>query len=80
MNQKAILSRRPALLAGCAAFALSCAGTAPAQDAPAGQMEEIVVTAQKRGENIQVVPAGVTSVSTQLLNDLHATQLTDIGT
>ncbi|MBB6252140.1 TonB-dependent receptor [Nitrospirillum iridis] len=42
-------------------------------------MEEIIVTAQKRGENIQDVPAAVSAVSSQMLHDLHATQLTDIG-
>lgn len=79
MNQKATLPRRPALLAGCAAFALSCTGTTLAQGTSAGQIEEIVVTAQKRGENIQEVPSGVSSVSAQLLKDLHATQLVDIA-
>jgi outer membrane receptor protein involved in Fe transport len=43
------------------------------------QLEEIVVTAQKRSENIQDVPAAVSVISNQLVNDLHATQLTDVG-
>ena len=42
-------------------------------------LEEVVVTAQKRSESAQDVPAAVTAVSSQLLEDLHATQLTDVG-
>ncbi|MEA3176622.1 MAG: iron complex outerrane recepter protein [Gammaproteobacteria bacterium] len=42
-------------------------------------LEEIVVTAQKRTEDVQDVPAAVTAISSQLLEDLHATQLTDVG-
>jgi iron complex outermembrane receptor protein len=79
MSQKPNLLRRTVLLAGCAVVAMSGAQFASAQDTANGQLEEIVVTAQKRGENIQEVPAGVTAISTQLLNDLHATQLVDIG-
>jgi iron complex outermembrane recepter protein len=42
-------------------------------------LEEIVVTAQKRTESVQDVPAAVSAISSQLLDDLHATQLTDVG-
>ena len=42
-------------------------------------LEQIVVTAQKRTEDVQDVPAAVTAISSQLLEDLHATQLTDVG-
>jgi iron complex outermembrane receptor protein len=51
-----------------------------AQETGSVQLEEIVVTAQKRSENIQDVPSGVSVISSQLVNDLHATALTDIGT
>jgi len=50
-----------------------------AQAVPATQLEEIVVTAQKRSESIQEVPGGVSVISNQLVEDLHATQLTDVG-
>jgi outer membrane receptor protein involved in Fe transport len=79
MSQKSTLLRRTALLAGCAFVATSGARVAFAQDTGNGQLEEIVVTAQKRGENIQEVPSGVTALSAQLLKDVHATQLVDIG-
>ena len=35
------------------------------------QLEEIVVTAQKRSERLQDVPAAITAVSGDALNELH---------
>jgi iron complex outermembrane recepter protein len=52
-------------------------GTAGAQEAPGVQLEEVVVTAQKRAENIIDVPASVSFVSGATLEDQHATQLQD---
>lgn len=40
---------------------------------------DIVVTAQKRVENVQDVPSSVSVVGTRFLDDLHATNLADIG-
>ncbi len=40
---------------------------------------EIVVTAQKRLENVREVPASVSVVDGGMLEDLHATQLTDFA-
>jgi outer membrane receptor protein involved in Fe transport len=42
-------------------------------------LEEITVTAQKRTENLQDVPATVSVIGADALSELHATQLTDIG-
>jgi iron complex outermembrane receptor protein len=42
-------------------------------------LAEVVVTAQKRSEDLQVVPAQVNVISAAHLDELHATQLTDIG-
>src|SRR5580658_5937473 len=53
--------------------------SAAVQETGSVQLQEVVVTAQKRSENIQDVPAAVSVISNQLVNDLHATQLTDIG-
>jgi iron complex outermembrane receptor protein len=72
------LNRCQLLLAGCAAAALTSAHPAFAA-APDTQVSEVVVTAEKRSENIQTVPAAVSSVSSQLLADTHATALLDIG-
>lgn len=52
-------------------------------DSPAGlretALEEVIVTAQKRSENIQDVPSSVSVVSRDFLENLHVTQLTDVG-
>lgn len=42
-------------------------------------VEEIIVTAQKRSERIQDVPGSVSVVGKDLLENLHVTQLTDVG-
>lgn len=73
-------SRQKILLAGCAVFALSAAQSAVAQTAQNSGIETVVVTAEKRSEDIQKVPAAVSAISSETLGDLHATQLTDIGT
>lgn len=77
MINRARLTRHQLLFAGCAVVALSSAHSALA--AADVQVTEVVVTAQKRSENIQVVPAAVSSVSPKLLADTHATALVDIG-
>jgi outer membrane receptor protein involved in Fe transport len=45
---------------------------APAADAASGGLQEIVVTAQKRSENLQNVPISVTAVSSATVENLHA--------
>ena len=46
----------------------------PAAEAPVeGNLEEIVVTAQKRSENLQDVPIAITAVSGQALDRAGAT-------
>lgn len=42
-------------------------------------VEEIIVTAQKRSERIQDVPSSVSVVGKDLLENLHVTQLVDVG-
>ena len=42
-------------------------------------LEEIIVTAEKRTESLQNVPATVSVVGSEEINALHATELTDIG-
>ncbi len=70
---------RSALCGSCALIALAAAQTARAQEAAGGQAAEVVVTAQKRAQNIQDVPAAVSVFSNESLNDFHVTQLADIG-
>src|ERR1700739_3426095 len=63
---------------------IACLNTAQAQDAPAsasptpsGTLEDIVVTAQKRTENLQNVPLSITALGTQQLEDLHVQNFDD---
>jgi outer membrane receptor protein involved in Fe transport len=60
------------------AHAASSQQAAPQAAAPT-ELNEVVVTAQKRTENLQDVPATVSVVSQQLVAQLHATRLSDIA-
>jgi iron complex outermembrane receptor protein len=62
------------LLAGCA-WAVA-AGAARAQTAETGtRLEEVVVTAQKRSENLQDVPIAVSAITGDVLERAHVTDL-----
>ncbi|SNS15798.1 iron complex outermembrane recepter protein [Sphingomonas laterariae] len=63
---------------GCAA---STTAVARAQEATAPQsgLEEIVVTAQKRAENLQEVPISIVSLGNEKLTDLNIDRFTDVG-
>lgn len=43
------------------------------------QLKEIVVTAQKRAENIQTVPESVDAISSEEIAEAHVTQIDDLG-
>ena len=47
------------------------------QEAVSGQLEEIVVTAQKRTENLQTVPVSIQAISGQKLEQINATEFGD---
>ena len=49
----------------------------PAQAAADQAGEEIVVTAQKRAENLQDVPIAITAITTKVLDDLQVNQFDD---
>lgn len=65
---------RSILFVSCAAFALS-AGGAMAQEGGDATIEEVVVTAQKRSENLQDVPVSVTALSGQALQERGVTNV-----
>ena len=69
---------RLALVAACSMSAMALAHPAAAQNAPS-TVGEVIVTAQKKSENVQRVPEAVTVVSSQFIDQLHATDLADIG-
>ena len=59
---------------------LSGPGVASSDEAPSGQLAEIVVTAQKRRENLQNVPIAVTAVSATDLEASGVSATTDLAT
>ncbi|HNR22524.1 MAG TPA: TonB-dependent receptor, partial [Steroidobacteraceae bacterium] len=66
---------------GCAAVSLACGGTAVAQDQDSERgrtLDEVLVTAQKREQNVQDVPIVVTAVSGQLLQDSGVHDIKDL--
>jgi outer membrane receptor protein involved in Fe transport len=75
------VSRSARGLAGLlmAGTALGAAGTAMADQADANTtVSEVVVTANKRAENIQLVPSSVTAVGEQLIDRVQAHNLNDL--
>ncbi len=72
------MSMRAKLLVSCAAFALS-AGAAVAQEGGEFAVEEVVVTAQKRSENLQDVPVSVTALSGDALVDRGVSNVTGLN-
>lgn len=66
-----------------AIFACSFANPALAQEAAADDngsgLEEIIVTAQKRSENLQDTPISISVLTSQGLEDRHVTSLLDLG-
>ena len=73
---------RLALMTTTAVLALAVAQSASAQDSQATKANDdtiVIVTAQKKSENLQRVPEAVNVVGAQELAQFHVTQLTDIG-
>src|SRR5262245_40025131 len=60
--------------AGAAAY-----GAPPAEEtgAPAGTISEVVVTAQRRSENIQDVPIAIQALTGETIKDLNVTNFDD---
>lgn len=74
------LYRRAAKYTLLASTVLGAPHLALAQDQPAagpGQLEEIVVTAQKRPENMQAVPVSIQAFSGKKLEQMNATEFRD---
>lgn len=71
------------LLSSVAAMALATPVSAAAQDAPAveddGPLSEIVVTAEKRGKNLQEVPIAISAVQSEELELRGLTEAKDLS-
>lgn len=71
---------RVSLLLGAALVPLTAQAQSVAREEPAGgHLEEIIVTAQKQAENLQVVPIAVTALSSQAIEDARVTDVRDIS-
>jgi len=57
----------------------AAAQTAPPEDPEVSALDEIVVTAQRRGENMQSVPIAVSAVTSERLQNRGVTSTTDLG-
>lgn len=55
------------------------AGSAPAQSATRSNLEEIVVTAQKRAENVQDAPLAISAITGATLEKDRVTSITDLA-
>ena len=66
-------------LAGTAAFAQDAAGGPGTEAAPAGGLEEIVVTARKVAENLQDVPIAITVLSGEELRTRSVREFSDLA-
>jgi iron complex outermembrane receptor protein len=80
MNSQKLLRSCVSLLVGSSVAAM--AAPALAQGAPAatgGQLEEIVVTAQKREQNLQVVPIAISALSATKIDQLNIRDSRDLS-
>src|SRR5688572_19142772 len=60
-------------------LAASAANAQQSADTAGDQLADIVVTAQKREQNLQKVPLAVTAIGGDTLQDRGITNLTDLG-
>jgi iron complex outermembrane receptor protein len=72
---------RAVLLCGCSAAAFGAAASAHAQAASGGgaQLQEIVVTAQRRAERLENVPMSVSAVTPQVIAQSGAQSIHDLS-
>jgi iron complex outermembrane receptor protein len=75
MNSSALKLQRAISIALALAGGLACATVWAADASTAPALEEIIVTAQKRSENLQDVPISVVAISAQQLKDAGITDI-----
>ncbi len=85
VNPRATPRRTPLATMIVAALALAPAGMAFAQTAPqpagtAVELDEVIVTANKRTQNIRDVASGISVIGGERLEDFGSTQLSDYAT
>ena len=67
-----------ACVAAALAVAPAMAAWGAASDPASGQLEEIIVTAQRRAENIQRVPISVTAVTAEQLESARVDSIDNV--
>ena len=72
-----LLRRGPLSRAVAIALGLSGAGAALAQTSTGNELEEVVVTATRRSENLQNVPIALTALTSATLSELNVQTLDD---
>ena len=72
-NQRrpSIPARRPAAYSPVAAAVLLALGSQAVYAQESGELEEVVVTAQKRKENLQDVPISIEAIGSQKLEEMN---------
>jgi iron complex outermembrane recepter protein len=78
---RVIQQLRAASLGAVSVAAVTCSGAVMAQDGDAGTggLDQIVVTAQKRTENLQEVPISVSAINAEAIDRANAVDLAGIG-
>src|SRR5579863_1109001 len=51
----------------------------PAAAGPDDDLDEVLVTARKRSEDVRKIPESVSAISSEAIEDAHITQLDDLG-
>ena len=77
-DTKSVLRRIAGIILPAAALGLFINGSVLAQEKSAGIFEEIVVTAQKRAQNIMDVPIAVSAVSGQQIDEAGIKDVYDL--
>src|ERR1700729_802777 len=75
MTNQAVTSRRAIYLVLAMSGAFGSAHAIAAEESAAPSLDEIIVTAQKRSENLQDVPISVVAISAQQLKDAGVTDI-----
>jgi len=79
MSEFRMVSRGIAIGAGSASALALLIGTTSVRAADDGVIAEVIVTAQKRSENLQDVPVSISVVDSRQLENLQASQLADVA-
>jgi iron complex outermembrane receptor protein len=70
---------KAALFGACATAALSASGAVRAQESQGPQVQEVVVTAQRRTERLEDVPMSVTAITADSVTNKGLRNLQDLG-